>query len=94
LTFTGAVLVIPFLVLLIGLGQIGANFSNFPSGGNFIWAAGFQACVGVILALFSLYWLWLTMVETLEYLLILGVSTLFFAHKKLNVLSKVKQHSE
>jgi len=94
LAFTGAVLVVPFLVLLIGLGQIGANFNNFPSGGNFIWAVGFQGCIGAILALFGLYWLRLNMIQTLGYLLILTGPTLFFAHRNLNVLSKVKQHSE
>jgi oligosaccharyltransferase complex subunit delta (ribophorin II) len=92
--FTIAVIAIPALVLFIGLIRVGANLSNFPTGGNFIWAIGFQGCVGAILALYGFYWLSLNMIQTLTYLAILLIPTLFFAHKNLNALSRGKLHAE
>jgi len=93
--FTIATLAIPILVLFIGLGRVGANLSNFPTGGNFIWAVGFQGSVASVLALFALYWFGLNMVQTLGYLAVLSVPTLFFAHRNLNALSQGgKQHAE
>jgi len=63
-------------------------------GGGFIWAVGFQGCLGAILALFGLYWLSLNMMQTLFYLGVLSVPTVVFAQKSLNHLasqnSKVK----
>jgi len=90
--FTVATLAVPFLILLIGLFRVGANVSNFPGGANFIFAVGFQVSLGAILALFIIYWLRLNMVQTLGYLGILAVPSLFFAHRNLNALSRVKQH--
>jgi len=92
--FTIAVVAIPVLVLLVGLGRVGANLKDFPTGGNFIWAIGFEACLGCIIALYGLYWLSLDMIQTLSYLAVLMVPTLFFAHKNLNALSRGKLHTE
>jgi len=92
--FTIAVVAVPALVLFIGLIRVGANLNNFPTGANFIWAIGFQACVGGVLLLYTFYWLSLNMIQTLTYLTVLLIPTLFFAHKNLNALSRGKLHSE
>lgn len=82
--FTIAVLS-PLAVFLLGLLRIGANFSNFPfSGISFIYALGFHASLGAILALYAFYWLQLNMMQTLGYLAILAVPFLFFSMKALN----------
>jgi oligosaccharyltransferase complex subunit delta (ribophorin II) len=70
--------------------RIGANFGNYPSGIAALYALGFQASLGAILALYALYWLQLNMMETLRYLLILLVPTFFFGVKTLNALSASK----
>jgi hypothetical protein len=45
---------------------VGANFSNFPlSGMGFLSAVGFLGCISAVIGLYVLYWLQLTMVETL-----------------------------
>lgn len=45
---------------------MGANFSNFPlSGTGFLSAVGFLGCISAVIGLYVLYWLQLTMVETL-----------------------------
>jgi len=91
--FTIAVLS-PCFFLFVGLIRVGANIRNFPFGAGFIWAVGFQACLGAILALFAFYWLALNMVQTLFYLGVLSVPTVFFAQKTLNNLAaqnKIKQ---
>jgi len=91
--FTLAVLS-PIVFLLVGFLRVGANISNFPfSGTAFLYAIGFQGCFGSILGLFVLYWLQLNMVQTLLYLTVLSVPTVFFAQKALTnlaVQSKVK----
>jgi len=84
--FTLAVLS-PFLFLFIGLIRVGANLSNFPGGSGFIWAIGFQGCFAAILFLFFLYWTALNMMQTLFYLGVLSVPTIFFAQRNLNYLS-------
>jgi len=85
--FTIAVLT-PVGFLLIGLLIVGANISNFPFNGlGFIYAIGFQACLGAILLLFGLYWLSLNMVQTLLYLGVLSVPALIFAQKNLSNLA-------
>jgi len=96
LAFTGATVSIPLLVLFIGLLKIGANMNNFPGGVAFFYAVGFQVSIGAILSLFVVYWLRLNMIQTLGYLTILSIPTLFFAHKNLNTLalSKLKYHNE
>jgi len=87
--FTIAVLT-PFLIFFFGLIRVGANLSDFPMGGGFIWAIGFQVCLGAILGLFALYWLRLNMMQTLSYLGVLAVPTIFFAQKSLNSLASKK----
>jgi len=95
MAFTGAVLGIPFLILIVGLFSVGANFGNFPSGANFLFAIGFQATLGAILSLFVIYWLRLNMVQTLGYLILLSLPFLFFSHRNLNALStKGKDHAD
>jgi len=88
--FTLAVLS-PIAFLLIGWLAVGANISNFPFGGlSFIYAVGFEACLGAILALFALYWFQLNMVQTLLYLGVLSLPTLFFAQKNLSSIASQK----
>jgi len=94
MAFTLLTLGVPFVVLFIGLIQVGANFGNFPTGSNFIFAIGFQVCLGSILGLFVFYWLKLNMMQTLGYLAILAIPSLFFAHRNLNSLSATKEHTE
>jgi len=94
MAFTVATIAVPLLVLFVGLIRVGANLRNFPTGGNFIYAIGFEACLAAILALFGLYWFYLNMLQTLGYLAILSIPMLFFAHRNLNGLSRVKQHTE
>jgi oligosaccharyltransferase complex subunit delta (ribophorin II) len=91
--FTVATVGIPFLVLFIGLGIVGANLKNFPGGANFVFAVGFQASLASFLVLFGLYWLRLNMVQTLGYLALLSIPGLYFAHKNLNALS-AKSHAQ
>jgi oligosaccharyltransferase complex subunit delta (ribophorin II) len=93
LAFTGAVLGVPILLLCIGLLRVGASVS-LPGGPGFLWAVLFQGCLGVILALFGLYWLRLNMVQTLGYLGVLIVPFLFLAQKNFNYLAQTKQHNE
>jgi len=95
MAFTGAVVGIPLLVLFIGLIRVGANFDNLPTGTDLLFALGFQGCLGGILGLFVVYWLRLTMVETLCWLGLASLPLLFFAHRNLNALSvKGKEHSD
>lgn len=86
--FTLAVLS-PFLVFAVGLLRIGLNFGNYPTSGlQPIYALGFHATFGLILALFAIYWINLTMVTTLKYLGVLAVPYFFFASKTLNHLAQ------
>lgn len=76
MTFTALVVGVPVLVLFVGLFLVGANFSNFPlSGTGFLSAVGFLGCISAVIGLYVLYWLQLTMVETLVYLAGLGLVT-------------------
>jgi len=77
----------PILIFLIGLLRVGANAGNFPSGVASMYALAFQGCIGAILALFALYWFKLNMMQTLNYLLLLSVPTLFFGVKTLNAVA-------
>jgi hypothetical protein len=69
------------------------NLKGFPTGGSFLFAVGFHACFGLILAIYVLHWLSLTMVQTVVYLGFLSVPTFFFAQKAL-ASSPQKAHSE
>jgi len=85
--FTLAVLS-PIGFLLIGFLVVGANIKNFPFNGlGFIYAVGFQACLGALLLLFVLFWFELNMVQTLLYLGVLSVPTIIFAQKNLSNLA-------
>jgi oligosaccharyltransferase complex subunit delta (ribophorin II) len=76
LVFSGLVLA-PIFFLLIGWLSVGVNIRHFPfSGPQFLYAVGFHVCLGAILALFVLYWLELTMFQTLGYLALLAVPTI------------------
>jgi len=77
----------PLLIFLIGAQQAGANSGNFPSGAASMYALAFQGCIGAILGLLALYWLRLNMMQTLPYLFVLALPTLFFGVKTLNALS-------
>lgn len=86
--FTLAVLS-PLLIFVGGLLRVGLNFGNYPTSGLYpMYALGFQATFGLILALYAIYWLNLTMVTTLKYLGVLAVPYFFFASKTLNHLAQ------
>jgi oligosaccharyltransferase complex subunit delta (ribophorin II) len=90
LFFTAAVLV-PLLVLFIGLGYVRANIRGFPfSGASFLWATGFQGCIGAILALFVIYWLKLNMIQALGYLALIGIPTVFLGQKALRHVAQTR----
>lgn len=86
MAFTFAVLM-PILIFVGGLILVGANMRNFPSGLDGLYALGFQCCVGAIFTLFIYYWLSLTMIQTLIYLLILSIPYMIFSKKALNALA-------
>ncbi|KAL4853920.1 Dolichyl-diphosphooligosaccharide--protein glycosyltransferase subunit 2 [Chlorella vulgaris] len=58
--------------------QMGANLKGFPSGGGFLAAAGFHLGLLSILGLYLLFWLRLTMVQTLPMLAVLSAVTAAF----------------
>jgi len=84
--FTIAVLS-PVVILLFGWIAVGANISNFPIGAESFSALAFQVTLGLILALYGIYWLFLNMIQTLLILTVLLGPFLFFAQKTLNFLS-------
>jgi len=78
----------PFLVLFVGLVRVGANVKLFPfSGMDFLYAVAFQGCVGTMLALIVVFWLRLTLMQTLTYLAVLTLPTIFFGQKALSYLA-------
>jgi len=90
--FTGLVLS-PFVIFLVGLAYVGANLHNFPFSNMkaLFFAAGFQGCIGGILCLFVIYWLCLTMVQTLGYLLVLALVTIFFGQYALRYSAALRE---
>jgi len=98
-SFTVAVF-LPLLVLLIGLISVGGlNFSNFPTGFHAIFALGFQLCLAAILVLNYYYWVQLNLFQTLTYLGLLSLPTIFFGNKTLQFLAtkrsaEQKQHAD
>jgi len=76
LIFT-ALVAAPLLLLFVGWLRVGININNFPfSGTAFLCAVGFHGCLFAILGLFVLYWLNLTMFQTLGYLALLAIPTI------------------
>ncbi|KAL6044146.1 Dolichyl-diphosphooligosaccharide--protein glycosyltransferase subunit 2 [Balamuthia mandrillaris] len=73
--------------MLIGLLFLGANLRNFPSGVSSVYALGFQGCLAALVGLFALYWLYLNMLQTLGYLALLAVPTIFFGNRALAALA-------
>jgi len=90
--FTGLVLA-PLAFFIVGLIYVGANLSNFPfsSPKDLFFAAGFQGCIGALFGLFVIYWLRLTMVQTLGYLLVLGLVTVFFGQYALRYVASLRE---
>ncbi|GFR75873.1 dolichyl-diphosphooligosaccharide--protein glycosyltransferase subunit 2 [Elysia marginata] len=83
LAFTALVLS-PFLILLVLWLRIGVNISNFPVS---VSAIGFHACLGGVFVLYYFYWIQLNMFETLRYLGILAVPTFFFGNRLLSSIA-------
>lgn len=95
LTFSGLVVGVPLLFLIIGLALTGANIKNFPtSGSRFLSAVGFLSCIIAILGLYVLYWFQLNMIETLIYLGGLGVVTIFIGWRALRHRLEARMHSK
>jgi len=84
--FTIAVLS-PFLVFLIGLLAVGANFKRLFSTSHFFFGVAFLTCITAIAALIVIYWLRLTMITTLGYLGVLSFPTFFFGNRALSNLA-------
>eukprot|EP01137_Pigoraptor_chileana_P027428 Opistho-2@10012 len=80
LAFT-AIVLSPFLVLLVLWGALGANISNFSFS---LYSLAFHGGIGAILAILALFWLQLTIFETLGYLAVAGVVTFLAGNKALN----------
>jgi len=91
--FTGLVLS-PLLLLVIGLILLGANLRRFPGGLDAIWALGFIASFGAILALLWYYWLALNMFQTLGYLGVLTLPVTFFGNRALRYLSNTSSKAK
>jgi len=75
----------------VGLLMVPANLSNFPMGASFLSVVLFLGSFGCILLLFVLYFLRLNLLQTLSYLFILTLPTVFFGHR---VLSHLAEDSE
>lgn len=87
-TFFTALALAPLLILLGGFAAAGANISKFPTDSDFFSAVAFVATIGAILALIVLYWLALNLVQTLGYLAILSLPTIFFGNRALSALAR------
>jgi len=86
-SFTLAV-VAPIGILIIGLLLHGANLKRFPGGIDALSAIGFIGCIGGILAIYTCYFLHLNAFQTLGYLLLIALPTLFTGHRVLSHLSR------
>lgn len=94
LIFTIAVLS-PLLLLFIGLGYVRANIYGFPTGGlSFLSAVGFLGCIGALMALNVVYFLYLNMIQTLGYLALIGIPTIFIGHQALKHLADQRLAAE
>jgi len=85
--FTFATLA-PLLFLFVGFTTLGANLKKFPTGADFLSGVLFVVFIGLILALIALYWLRLNLIQTLGYLAILSLPTIFFGNRTLSALAK------
>ncbi|KAK3803364.1 hypothetical protein RRG08_006917 [Elysia crispata] len=83
LAFTALVLS-PFLILLVLWLRIGVNISNFPMS---LSAIGFHVCLGGVFVLYYFYWIQLNMFQTLRYLGILAIPTFFFGNRLLSSIA-------
>jgi len=95
LVFAGLALA-PILVLLVVSFSVGGNFSNLPGGAGLLFSFGFQLCLAAILGLFVVYWFVLNVVQTLGYLALLSIPTVFLGLKTLQAvhLNRTKPHTE
>lgn len=86
-TFTGLTLV-PVLLLFILWIKIGVNVSNFHLN---LGTIGFHLGLGGIFGLFVVFFLQLTMFETLKYLILLGVVTFLCGNSMLSKLANAQK---
>jgi len=93
LAFTAAVLV-PFLILLVGLLRVGANLSNFPGGLMFLPTLAFHGFLLALVGVLVLFWFGLSFLETVKYLAVLSIPTIFFGQKVLLYLATPKLKKE
>jgi len=86
-TFTALVLS-PFLILIVGFLSLGANIGNFPTSGNkLLNAIGFQVSLLAIVLLYVQYWLSLNAFEVVGYLAFLIPVTVVLGQRALSDLS-------
>ena len=90
LIFTGAACA-PLAFLILGFRVIGARLSRFPSSGvAFLDAAFFHGGIGAVLVLYALYWLRLTLLQTLPSLGALLLFSAVFGFRNLSNLANSK----
>ncbi|KAL3162543.1 proteasome regulatory particle base subunit [Trebouxia sp. C0010 RCD-2024] len=91
--FTGLALA-PLGLLYLMLSSVGANLKGFPKGGaSRLAAIAFHGGILSILGLYTLFWLKLNLIQTLPWLLVLGVFTTVAGYNALSRLadSSIKQ---
>ncbi|XP_053609651.1 dolichyl-diphosphooligosaccharide--protein glycosyltransferase subunit 2 [Plodia interpunctella] len=77
----------PLLLLLLLWARLGINFGNFPLS---LSALLFHLSLGASLALYGVFWLQLTMFDTIRYLLPLAALTFLSGHRLLRRLARDK----
>mmetsp|Transcript_35502 Transcript_35502/g.57446 ORF Transcript_35502/g.57446 Transcript_35502/m.57446 type:complete len:686 (-) Transcript_35502:187-2244(-) len=79
-----ALVVLPFLILLVVWGGLGVNISNFPfSGKEFLSAVGLQGTIIAVIVVCIAFWVSLPFSKVLWLLSGLSVVGVFFGHKAL-----------
>lgn len=78
----------PLLLLLVLWARVGVNLSNFPCT---LSAPIFHLGLGAILALYVLFWLQLSMFESIRYLMVLGLITFISGHRLLRHLVSTRK---
>jgi len=80
----------PIALLIVGWLIVGINFGNFPSGIAAIYALLFHVALIATLGVLGLFWLELTIFDTLKYLGYAGVPLLFFGQQTFRALATQK----
>ncbi|TMW56749.1 hypothetical protein Poli38472_006759 [Pythium oligandrum] len=87
LAFAAGVLA-PLAGFLLYVLKLKLNISKLFAGSVFVFGVGFLGSLGAIFGLFALYWIELTMFQTLGYLAVLGSANIAFGHLTLKRLAQ------